>query len=127
MTWKRSTTAKAAALTAWLGLLEAGSGPGKLRIYSGTQPATGGGGLSGNTLLVEFTLNDPASSAGAFSTSPAISANAVASGTATWGRLVDSDNNVVADGAVGSELTLSSSSITSGNSYSFTGGTITEG
>jgi hypothetical protein len=127
MTWKRSTAAKAAALTAWLGLLEAGSGPGKLRIYSGTQPATGGGALSGNTLLVEFTLNDPASSAGAFSTSPAVSATAAASGTATWGRLVDSDGNVVADGAVGSELTLSSSSITSGNSYSFTGGTITEG
>lgn len=127
MSWKRSANAKAVALEAWLGLLEAGSGPGKLRIYSGTQPATGGGALSGNTLLVEFTLNDPASSAGAFSTSPAVSATAVASGTATWGRLIDSDANVVADGAVGSELTLSSTSITSGNSYSFTGGTITEG
>lgn len=127
MSWKRSANAKAVALAAWLALCEAGAGPGKLRIYSGTQPATGGGGLSGNTLLVEFTLNDPASSAGVFSTSPAVSANATATGTATWGRLVDSDGNAVADGAVGVELTLSSTSITNGNSYSFTGGTITEG
>jgi hypothetical protein len=127
MSWKRSPNAKAVALAAWLALCEAGSGPGKLRIYSGSQPATGGGSLSGNTLLVEFTLNDPASSAGAFSTSPAVSATASATGTATWGRLVDSDGNAVADGTVGVELTLSSSSIVSGNSYSFTGGTITEG
>jgi hypothetical protein len=127
MTWKRSVAAKAAALNAWLGLTEAGSGPGKLRIYSGTQPATGGGTLSGNTLLVEFTLADPAAVAGAFDVSPAISADAVATGTATWGRLVDSDGNAVADGAVGSEFTLSSASIVNGSTYQFTGGTITEG
>lgn len=127
MSWKRSANAKAVALAAWLALCEAGSAAGKLRIYSGTQPATGGGGLSGNTLLIEFTLNDPASSAGAFVVSPAVSATASATGTAVWGRLVDSDGNAVADGTVGVELTLSSTSITSGNSYSFTGGTITEG
>jgi hypothetical protein len=127
MTWRKSTAAKAAALAAWTALFDAGSGPAKLRIYTGSAPAGPNSSATG-TLLLEFTLNDPATDlAGAFSTSPAVSATAGATGTAGWGRVLDSNNLAVADGTVGTEITMSSTSVVSSTVYQFTGGTITEG
>ncbi len=125
MSWRSSTAAKAAALAARWGLLEAGSAPAKLRIYTGSAPAGPGSSATG-TLLLEFTLADPAQVAGVFTTTPTISATASATGTAGWGRFLDSDNNAVIDGTVGTDFTLSNSSIVSGQVYQFTGGTVTE-
>jgi hypothetical protein len=105
---------------------------GKLRIYSGTRPATGG---TATTLLAELTCNAtfaPAAS-GAVLTLNAITqdASADATGTATWFRLVKSDGTThVLDGDVGtsgSDLNLNSTSITSGATVSVTSFTITCG
>ena len=39
---------------------DAGAGPAKLKVYDGVVPANGDAALSGNTLLVEQPLGDPA-------------------------------------------------------------------
>lgn len=111
--------------------MDAGSGAGKLRIYDGTRPATGG---AATTLLAELTLSDPsadAAAAGAL-TFNAITqdASANATGTATWARIVDSDGNVVLDcsvGTSGADIILNTTSIVSGATVSVTSAVITEG
>jgi hypothetical protein len=111
--------------------IDAGSGAGKLRIYDGSRPATGG---SATNLLAELVLSDPCSS-GASSgtlTLSAISddASANATGTATWGRIVDSDNNFVLDcsvGTSGTDIILNTASIVSGATVSMTSAVFTEG
>lgn len=105
---------------------------GKIRVYTGTQPSTGGGSLSGNTLLVEFTLPNPAfgSASGGVITANTISAAvATNTGTATWFRMLQSDGTtVILDGTVGtsaSDLNLTSTSITTGDTIAVTSMTVT--
>lgn len=83
-------------------LTDAGAGPGLLRIYDGTRPATGG---AVTTLLAELTMSDPSFAAAAagkiVGNSVTGDSSANASGTATWFRLVDSNGNHVMDGSCG--------------------------
>jgi len=111
--------------------LDAGSGAALLRIYSGTRPATGG---TVTTLLAELTFSDPVASAasGGVLTASAITADtsANATGTATWGRLVDSDATFVGDydvGTSGSDLNLNTTAIVAGATVSVTSFVMTEG
>lgn len=111
--------------------IDAGTGAGKLRIYDGTRPATGG---TATTLLAELTMSDPSFPA---ASSGQMTANAITddssadnTGTATWFRIVDSDNNFVVDGDVGtsgSDLNLNSTSITAGVTVEVTSLVLTEG
>lgn len=110
-------------------LMNAGTGAAKIRIYDGTRPATGG---TATTLLAELVCSDPACSAasGGVLTFSAITqdSSADATGTATWFRVVDSDNNFVLDGNVGtsgSDLNLTSTSIVATEPVSITSATIT--
>lgn len=71
---------------------------GKLRIYDGSRPASGG---TATTLLAEIPFANPAGS-GASSgvltfTVPISDSSANASGTATWARVVDGSSTFVAD------------------------------
>ena len=99
-----------------------------LRIYDGTRPATGG---TATTLLAEFTLGSPfapAASGGVLSPTLPSAVNAGASGTATWFRVVKADGTThVFDGSVGSEMTLNTSTVTSGLQVSVTSWTIARG
>lgn len=110
--------------------IDAGGGAGKIQIYNGTRPATGG---TATTKLAELTLSFPsaaASSGGVLTFSAITSAAALATGTATWFRIVDSTGAFVCDGDVGtsgSDLNLSATAITSGATVSITSLTITEG
>lgn len=104
---------------------------GKLRIYDGTRPATGG---TATTLLAELTLNAtfaPAASGGVLTlNSITADASADATGTATWFRLVTSGGTFVVDGNVGtsgSDLNLNTTSIVTGANVSVTSFTITAG
>jgi hypothetical protein len=97
---------------------------GKLRIYSGTRPATGG---TATTLLAELTCNAtfaPAASGAALTLNAITSATASATGTASWFRLLKSDGTtIVMDGDVGtsgSDLNINSTAITSGGTVSVT-------
>lgn len=120
-----------ARLNAVTSQIDAGSGAGKLRIYNGTRPATGG---TATTLLAELTFSDPsfpAASAGAMTASAITQdSSADATGTATWARVVDSDNNFVMDmdvGTSGSDLNLSTVSIVAGAAVQVTSCVITAG
>jgi hypothetical protein len=86
--------------------VDAGSAAGKLRIYSGTPPANADAALSGNTLLADLPLSDPSFPGAASGTltldvTPVPEDSAAdATGTASFFRLLDSDNNAVVQGTV---------------------------
>ena len=113
--------------------LDAGSGAGTIKIYSGTRPATANAAITG-TLLATVTLADPAfgaSSSGVATLSDPDSVTAVATGTATHFRAADSTGATVCDGDVtatggGGDLTLATTSIVTSAAVDVTGGTFTE-
>lgn len=102
--------------------------PGRVQIYDGTRPATGG---TPTNLLAECVGSFP------FFQSPAngqMVANPInddtaanASGTPTWWRLVDGLGNFVMDGDVGVEMTLNVADIVAGGIVSVTSFVIPEG
>lgn len=108
----------------------AGAGA-KLRIYNGTQPATGG---TATTLLAEFVLGSPfapAAASGVLSpTLPSATTGAAAS-TATWFRIVKADGTThVLDGTAGTSGTdciLNTTTISVGVAVSVSAFTITRG
>lgn len=97
---------------------------GKLRLYSGSRPATPDTSVGGATLLAELTFGSPAFGAAA---SGVITANAItkcssaaAGGSATWYRCVESDGttpicdgDVTASGA-GGDIQMASTTIIAG-------------
>lgn len=105
---------------------------GKIRIYNGSRPSTGG---AATTLLAELTCNATfaGSAASGVLTLNAITndSSADATGTATWFRLVKSDGTThVLDGDVGtsgSDLNLNTTSIVSGGPVAISSFTITAG
>lgn len=97
----RTTTANKA-LTQYKDDLDAGSGPGTAKIYSGTMPADAETAPSG-TLLAELTLSKPCGVvSGKKLTFSAITqdASANADGVAGYVRISDSVGNAVIDGDV---------------------------
>lgn len=118
------------ALNAFLDTLNTviGSG-GKLRIYSGTKPATADAALSGNTVLAELALSSsPFGAAGSHAiTAAAITTDTVAdaTGTATFASFLTSGNVRVLDVTVGeaadsTDITLDNKSIQANADVSIT-------
>jgi hypothetical protein len=119
--------------------IDGGSGAGRLRIYSGSQPATPATAPSG-TLLCEIILNDPsmeaaASGTAALDVSPALSGLGVAAGTAGWARFLTSteagatglgviDGSVTATGG-GGDVTVATTTISVGLTVSVTSFSVT--
>jgi hypothetical protein len=100
---------------------------GKLIIYDGTRPATGG---AATNVLATFTLGSPfapASSSATLSPTLPAAVTATGTGTATWFRITTSAGAFVIDGSIGSEMTLNTTSITSGLQISISAWTITRG
>jgi hypothetical protein len=127
-----SNASRSAAADAVVDLVDAGSGAGKIRIYTGTQPAGPDTAVGAQTLLAEVTLSDPAF--GSASTGVAtlagtpLSATGVAAGTAAWFRMLDSNNVAILDGAVGTsgaELNLNTTTISVGLTVTVTACTVT--
>jgi hypothetical protein len=113
---------------------------GKLRVYSLTQPTDANTAIGAQVLLAEFTMNATAFAASvasgsapnrvATATANAISnVNALATGTATWFRLLKSDaTTVLFDGSVGlsaSDLIMTDVSLTTGEACSVSTFTVT--
>lgn len=109
--------------------IDADVGAGRLRIYAGARPASGG---TATTLLAELTLTDPcapAAASGVLTFSTITANNAVATGIATWARIVTSTGTFCIDmdvGTSGSDLNLNNTSITSGQNVAVTSATITD-
>lgn len=129
MAWGFATglrNARADAITTFAG------GSGKLRIYDGSRPATGG---TATTLLAELTLNAtfaPGASGGVLTLNSITGdSSADATGTATWCRIVKSDGTThVMDGSVGtsgSDINFNSVSFVAGGTVNVTSLAFTEG
>ena len=104
----------------------AGSGA-LLRLYSGTQPSTGGAVGGGNVLLSQNTCAATLGtvSGGVLTFNAIASATGLASGIASWARLVKSDGvTFVADFSVGTAGTGADITI-SPNANVSSGGTVT--
>lgn len=102
-----------------------------LRFYSGTRPATGG---AITTLLATLAMNAtfaPAASGGVLTVNSITTANASATGTATWFRIYKNDGTTfVMDGDVGtsgSDLNMTTTSFVSGQPVAVSSFVITEG
>lgn len=114
-----ATTLRTARASQIVAAIDAGAGAGKLRLYNGTRPATGG---TVTTLLAELTFSDPCGTV----TSGVLTFSGIASdasadntGTATWFRIVDSTGAFVLDGTItvtggGGDITMTSTSIQAG-------------
>lgn len=134
MTLRLAAGSRSAAADAVVDRLDAGSAAGTVKVYTGSQPATPAAAPTG-TLLVTFTLNDPAfgsavDGVATLDVDPALTAVGVAAGDAGWFRAADSDGNVVFDGACaasGSELNLSTIAVAVGASVAVTSGSYTQG
>lgn len=111
-------TLQNARLQAIIDAIDSGTGPGKLRLYSGTRPSVDA--APAGTLLAELTFSDPSfpsPDGGTVSADPITSGLGLASQTATYFRVVNSSSVTVLDGNVGtsgSDLNLNSTSIVSG-------------
>lgn len=98
--------ARNAATSAIVGRVDLDTNPGRIKIYTGTMPATPNTAPSGgNTLLATVVLQKPAfaaASAGqATAATPIASVTAAQTGTASWFRMEDGAGNVVLDGSIG--------------------------
>ncbi|MEM8798867.1 MAG: hypothetical protein AAGF15_02175 [Pseudomonadota bacterium] len=121
-----------AALNFMLSRVDAGSGSGKLNIYSGTAPSPNA--VATGTLLGTFSFSDPAfgnTDGNGTATAGAIAdVTWIASGTAGYYRALDSNDVVRWQGDVGvtgsgAELELNNTSVSSGGTGSITSFIIT--
>lgn len=103
---------------------------GKLAIYDGTRPATGG---TATNKLAEFTLGTPfapAASAGVLSPNLPANTTGLLAGTATWFRITTSAAGFVLDGSVGTsgaDMNLNTVTISVGLTLSVSSFSITRG
>lgn len=131
MTWALSTAARNAGVAAILGLIDGGPAAGTMQIRTGSKPSTPQDAATG-TLLATVIFADPAfgsPSTGSAAVSDPAAVTAVATGNAGWCRIADSTGAAVMDGTVtatggGGDVTLASTSISSGQSVDITGGSI---
>lgn len=128
-----ATAARNAALDAIVDLVDAGAGAGTLEVRTGSQPANANTAATG-TVLVTFTLADPAFAAAAsgavdIDADPdVVDSSADNTGTAGWARVYDSNGNAIFDGSVGTSGTdfiINTTSITAGQTVTLTSGTLT--
>jgi hypothetical protein len=114
-------------------LTDAGPAAGTLQIRTGAQPASANDAASG-TLLVTFTMADPAFGAASTGVKTAASvprtATGAAAGTAGWARLLDSTGATVLDGSVtatggGGDITMDTTTVSVGLTVNLTGLTLT--
>ena len=107
----------------------AGSGA-LINIYAGSQPANANTAISGQTLLVTLTVSGSfgTDSNGTITLSTVTNGTAVASGTASFFRITQSNGTtVVMDGSVATsdaDLVLNNTSIATGQVVSISAGTI---
>lgn len=127
------TALRTTRITAVLTAIDAGTGAGKIKLYTGSSP--GVNSAATGTLLATLTCSDPAGTvSGGVLTFSAITADssADADGTAGYARITDSDDNAVADLTVtatggGGDVQLNNVNIVTGGTVSISSASITEG
>jgi hypothetical protein len=129
MTLTLSTALRTTLADAILAAFDSGTAA-TIQIRSGTRPA-GPGTTASGTLLATVALGDPSftESGGVLTIVDPDAVTGAADGTATWARLLN-DSTAVLDFQVtatggGGDITLSTTTISTGLSVDITGGTIT--
>ena len=127
-----STAARNAACDALVDLIDAGTGAGALKIYTGSQPAGPDTSVSGQTLLATLPLSATAFGAASNGVATAASitsdADVDASGTAAWYRIEDGDGTAIVDGEIGTsgaDLNFDSVNFVAGGTAAISSLTIT--
>lgn len=125
-----STAARTAMCDTAVDLVDAGTGAGTVQLRDGTAPAGPGSAATG-TLIATFTLNDPAfgaavSGVATADVDPAVTTTAVATGTPTWFRVLDSSSTAIMDGDVGTDMTIAPAAIVVGATVTLTSWTVTQ-
>lgn len=101
-----------------------------IRIYAGTQPTNANTAITTQTLLAALTITGSfgTDSNGTLTISSVASTTAVASGTASFFRIVKSDGTtVVMDGSIGTsdaDMVVNSTTVNSGENVQISSGTI---
>lgn len=128
-----SSAARSAAADAVTTLINAGTPPGLLRIYSGTIPTDANTALGAQVLLGTLTMANPAFAAAAagVATAGAIASDtsADATGTASFFRILNAAGVCILQGSVGTsaaDLVLSSTAITLGGTIAVSAFTFTQ-
>lgn len=129
-----STTVRNNRLQQLLNAIDLGGAAATLSIYDSTRPATGAS-IGGSTLLAALTLPYPCamSPTGGVATLGTIpDGTGAATGTATWGRITDSNGTFVADLSItvtggGGDIQTTSTNITTGAPVVITSIAFTEG
>lgn len=94
------TAVKSAVLAPVKAAIDAGSGAGTIKIYTGTMPATPATAVGAQVLLGTLTFTDPCGTeTGGVLTMAAITQDSAAdaTGTAAWARIADSSGTTVMD------------------------------
>jgi hypothetical protein len=127
-----TNTSATACLNAILNTIDAGSGPAKIYIFSGAVPGDPSSAVGFETALATLTCADPVGAISGrdlvFSAIPVVAA--AATGTASFFRLTDSDDNILAQGSVSDnagsgDLKLSSVSLVATGDVEITSAKIT--
>lgn len=116
------TAVKNSILTPLKDAIDAGSGSGTIKLYTGTQPTTAADAVTTQTLLGTLTFSDPCGTVatGALTMGDITQdSSADADGTARWARIADSDGDTVMDVDVsvtgaGGALQMNTTSIVAG-------------
>ena len=106
MTWGLATSVRNARMDA---ITTAVGASGRLKLYDGTQPATGG---SATNLLCDLPCSAtfaPAAAGGVLTVNAITTTNAALSGTCTWARLTTSGGAAVADCPAGAAVVTTAS------------------
>ena len=121
-----ATTSRDAACNAIVDLIDAGAGAGLLKIRTGGQPANPQTAATG-TLLAVLTFSDPAfgasSSGVATANSIADETSVLATGTAGWARILDSDDVDPTDAVMDMDIGQASGTLDFDNTSFVIGGT----
>lgn len=133
---KLSVAAAIAACDAIVDKIDVGAGTAAIKIYDGSKPATPDVAVSSQVLLATLNLANPAfggavsNSGNGTATANAVSnGTAVATGTASWFRVLDRNGAAVIDGTVGTadcDLILNSIAISSGATVAVTAWTFSQ-
>src|SRR5262245_41960291 len=101
MSWRASAALRNSCLDAVNAAINGGPGPGQVRVYTGTRPATPDAAATG-TLLGTCVMSDPAlgtpSGGAVVANTISNDISADANGTAGYVRVTDSNGNGVLDG-----------------------------